>query len=396
MESSCDMKPSLGRTIEARRPILTCAPFPVHAGLWPSVFLFDLAMITENANMRIDRGEEMQNFPHAEKNINKSMQYVDGGGAEGRWSPALFALGDENSWRSWRDAKLRRLEAEIGTSPTPIADSSALSDDERRSLLAQIAATNMALYEWRLTPPNDDALDVWLLAFTKSFGLRALEDHRSANRNGVVRIEVVQGGGRAGYIPYTNRRIAWHTDGYYNYHGPSRCVRAMILHCAEAAEQGGENRLLDHELAYLRLRDADPRALRRLMHPEAMIIPEAVDDAGGIRPVNVGPVFFLDDSGALAMRYTARKRYVEWRDEATREAAEHLHALIDAEPLARSVKLAPGQGVLCNNVLHDRTAFEDGGQCQRLLCRVRFHNRIDSHKEEKWRGSANLSSPIPK
>ncbi len=339
----------------------------------------------------------MQNFPHVVKNIKKSMQYDDAAAAMGRWSPAVFAFDDQDSWRRWRSAKLGRLEPMIGIAPTPIADSRAVSDDERRSLLAQIAATNMALYEWRDTPPDEDALDAWLLAFTQSFGLRALEDHRSANRNGVVRIEVAQGGGRAGYIPYTNRRIAWHTDGYYNYHGPSRCVRAMILHCAEAAEQGGENRLLDHELAYLRLRDADPRDLQLLMHPEAMTIPEAVDEAGRVRAVNVGPVFFLDDSGALAMRYTARKRYVEWRDEATRAAAEHLLALIEAEPLARAVKLAPGQGVLCNNVLHDRTAFECGEHCRRLLCRVRFHNRIDPDKEEKkWRGSANSSLPIPK
>lgn len=338
----------------------------------------------------------MQNFHSTDKNNIKSICYAVNAGAAHGWGPAVFSLDDADSWRRWRRAKLDRLEAAIGVSPTPIADSRSVSEDERRSLLAQIAATNMALYEWRRAPPDEDALDEMLLAFTRSFGLRALEDHRSANRNGVVRIEVAQGGGRAGYIPYTNRRIAWHTDGYYNYHGPSHCVRAMILHCAEAAEQGGENRLLDHELAYLRLRDADPGGLRLLTHPEAMTIPEAVDDSGRVRAANAGPVFFLDDSGALAMRYTARKKYVEWRDEATRAAAEHLLALIDAEPLARAVKLTPGQGVLCNNVLHDRAAFQDDGQCRRLLCRVRFHNRIDSPQEEKWRGSANSSSPTPK
>ncbi len=135
-------------------------------------------------------------------------------------------------------------------------------------------------------------LDRALLDFSAAFGLHAVEDHRSANRNGVVRIEV-SGGARGFYIPYTDKPIAWHTDGYYNYHGPAKNVQAMILHCAEAADEGGENRLLDPELAFLRLAEFDVSALRLLLHPEAMIIPEARDEAGRVRAENRGPVFFL-------------------------------------------------------------------------------------------------------
>ncbi len=263
--------------------------------------------------------------------------------------------------------------------PIPIEDPRAVSDSERAALLEQVAATNYALYQWRSAPHDDDALDEWLLAFTRSFGLRAREDHRSANGNGVVRIEVADNGGRVGYIPYTTLRIAWHTDGYYNYHGPDNCVRGMILHCAAAASEGGENRLLDHELAYLRLRDADETALRLLMNPAAMTIPEATDDSGRFRAANAGPVFFLDDAGALVMRYTARKKNVVWRDAETRAAADKLLALMEAEPLARRLKLAPGQGLLCNNVLHDRSAFEDHDDSHRSLCRIRFNNQINSN-----------------
>jgi Taurine catabolism dioxygenase TauD, TfdA family len=295
------------------------------------------------------------------------------------WSPAVFSLGERDSWRHWRQVKLFRVEAAMAFAPTPIEDPRAVSDSERAALLEQVAATNYALYEWRNAPPDDDALDEWLLAFTRTFGLRAREDHRSANGNGVVRIEVAHHGGRVGYIPYTKLRIAWHTDGYYNYHGPDNCVRGMILHCAAAASEGGENRLLDHELAYLRLRDADETALRLLMHAQAMTIPEATDDSGRFRATNAGPVFFLDDSGALVMRYTARTRNIVWRDAETRAAADKLLALIEAEPLARRLKLAPGQGLLCNNVLHDRSGFEDHGDSPRSLCRIRFNNRINSN-----------------
>ena len=47
----------------------------------------------------------------------------------------------------------------------------------------------------------------------------------------------------------------------------------MLLHCTAAAETGGENGLLDHEIAYIRLRDKDPDHIEALMHPEAMTIP---------------------------------------------------------------------------------------------------------------------------
>ena len=53
----------------------------------------------------------------------------------------------------------------------------------------------------------------------------------------------------------TSRAIRWHTDGYYN--PPERQIRAMILHCVRTAASGGENRVFDHELAYLALRDAE-------------------------------------------------------------------------------------------------------------------------------------------
>jgi len=320
----------------------------------------------------------MEIFPARGETTIESISCEGSPRASALWSPAIFSLADEECWRRWRQVKLRSNEAARGFAPILIDDPCQLSDAERRAVRTQVEAVNFALYQWRTEAPDADALDERLLAFTQNFGLRAREDHRSANNNGVVRIEVAREGGRAGYIPYTDRPIAWHTDGYYNYHGPANCVRGMILHCAAAAPEGGENRLLDHELAYLRLRDADPDALRLLMRPDAMSIPEATDDSGRFRATNVGPVFFLDDSGALEMRYTARKKYVDWRDAETRAAAEKLLALIEAEPLARHVRLAPGQGLLCNNVLHDRAGFRDGDDSRRLLCRIRFNNRIQT------------------
>ncbi|MCW2272851.1 alpha-ketoglutarate-dependent taurine dioxygenase [Rhodoblastus acidophilus] len=291
------------------------------------------------------------------------------------WRPEFLTDPAGADWRVWRAAKLDAAARFLQCAPVRVADPRHVSAAEKVAVRAQIALANAALYEWEAPPSQAEDLDRALLEFSTAFGLNAFEDHRSANRNGVVRIEV--NSARGFYIPYTDKPIAWHTDGYYNYHGPAKNVQAMILHCAEAADEGGENRLLDPELAFLRLAEFDVSALRLLLHPEAMIIPEARDEAGRVRAENRGPVFFLSNAGALSMRYTARKKNIVWRDDATRAAAAALLAVIESEPLVRREKLRPGQGVLCNNILHDRAAFANGA-APRLLCRVRFHTRIDS------------------
>jgi len=216
-----------------------------------------------------------------------------------------------------------------------------------------------------------------VLDLGRSLGLVALEDHRSRDRDGLVSIEVVDSGGRLGYIPYTSRPISWHTDGYYNFHGPDRAVQAMLLHCARDAD-GGENGLLDHAVAYIRLRDEDPAHIAALSHPQAMTIPENVEPDGRVRPANVGPVFYVDPrSGALGMRYTARTRSIAWRDDAaTHAAVKALERVLATDPLIIRARLKPGSGLVCNNVLHDRTGFapKDGGG--RLLYRIRYHGLI--------------------
>jgi hypothetical protein len=289
-------------------------------------------------------------------------------------------LDGEAAYLHWRDEKLSQYEAAFNEQMTPVADLAAPTDAERAAIMARVEKTNMALYASPAGTRDDDDANALLLGLGRAFGLRALEDHRSANRNGVVRIEIVGDGGRAGYIPYTDRPISWHTDGYYNFHGPGRCVQAMILHCGRAAAEGGVNRVLDHEIAWLRLRDRDPDALRLLMHPQAMTIPESVESNGRVRPANVGPVFYVTPEGAgpgrLGMRYSARKKFISYRDAATKAAADLLLELIESEPLARSVRLRAGQGLVCNNVLHDRSAFADGTEAARLLYRIRFHGRV--------------------
>ena len=99
----------------------------------------------------------------------------------------------------------------------------------------------------------------------------------------------------------------------------------MVLYCVQNALRGGENALLDHEIAYIHLRDSNPEYIRAFLHPQAMTIPANVINDNEIRPERTGPVFSVNDSGALHMRYTARTRSISWRDdELTRDATDCL------------------------------------------------------------------------
>ena len=206
-----------------------------------------------------------------------------------------------------------------------------------------------------------------------------LDSNLLADEDAITSLQVVPEKSGRGYIPYSNRRLLWHTDGYYN--PPERQVRAFVLHCVQPAASGGENGLLDPEIAYLLLRDTDPGHVHALMAPDAMTIPANTEEGGEMRAAQSGPVFSVDPAtGSLHMRYTARKRSIVWKDNAATQAAvAALEGLLagDLDQVFR-YRLAAGEGLLCNNVLHNRTEFADDvdkGRT-RLIYRARYYDRI--------------------
>ena len=289
-----------------------------------------------------------------------------------------FDLQAAAAYRRWRDAKLENYPRRIEDLIVELRDPERLSRGERAAIIERNRRANMVIYVCAKPLADEEAHRRVALALGRQLGLSAAEDHRSRDHDGLVRIELADAGGRAGYIPYSNRPIAWHTDGYYNYHGPRRAVLAMTLHCARDAD-GGENGLLDHEIAYMRLRDEDPAHIAALSRPDAMVIPPNVEPDGRARPANVGPVFFVEPrTGRPSMRYTARTRSIEWRgDPATARATAALTRILGSEPLILRARLQPGMGVVCNNMLHDRTGFETTRQGGRLLYRIRYHDPIN-------------------
>jgi len=90
-------------------------------------------------------------------------------------------------------------------------------------------------------------------------------------------------------------------------------------------------------------------------------------------------VFSVDPvDGALHMRYTARTRSIEWKDDAdVRAAVAALERILAApSPHVYRLTLGPGMGLVCNNVLHDRSGFTDDPARPRLIYRARYHDRI--------------------
>lgn len=283
-----------------------------------------------------------------------------------------FALDDEPAYRRWRAFKLAGRPRSAADLMVRVEDALALTAQEREALLGHVARTNLALFEWA-TPSADSAV---LRAFLAQLGLVRLDHNLGAEEDGVTELAVKAGQGRT-YVPYTNRPLSWHTDGYYN--APNRQIRAWALYCVQDAAAGGANQALDHEIAYIRLRDENPDWIAALMADDAMTIPANEGDDGLLREAQTGPVFSVAAvDGCLHMRYSARQRNVTWRqDPATQAAAARLLALFsEGDDYIYSFRLEPGQGVLSNNVLHRRDGFSDQPGRQRLILRARYYDRI--------------------
>ena len=336
-----------------------------------------------------------------------------------------YALGNDALYRRWRAWKLENYPVRTESVVVEVRDPRNPSSTETQELLRVCRKANMAIYRSRLgdeadsaavpatapgvalppaslpspdaalplpsrdgvmpregmdgpeRPPSLESKDI-PRRFGAHFGLHHLDSNLLADEDSITSIETVPGKSGRGYIPYSNRRLLWHTDGYYN--PETRRIRAFLLHCVQPAAEGGENALLDPEVAYIRLRDANPDYVRALMAPDAMTIPPNTEE-GAERPASVGPVFSVDSTdGNLHMRYTARTRSILWRDDAATGAAVRFleQLLADDSPSVFRYRLAAGEGLICNNVLHNRTAFSDNEQhgARRLLYRARYYDRI--------------------
>lgn len=288
-----------------------------------------------------------------------------------QYSP--FNLDQHECYAEWRKYKLATYPLQLAKLVTPITDATQVTAQEIRNLQESCRTHNFALYR---LPTHTSKHAVHHLA--KALGLQHLDTNLCADADSLTSLQVTTHRGQHDYIPYTDKKLSWHTDGYYNL--PEAQVHGMLLHCARPAQQGGESWLMDHEIAYILLRDQDPTLIQALMHPQAFTIPANILDGKVIRPQQTGPIFSITPAGNLHMRYSARQRNVIWRDDpATQAAAEFLLNLWQQDSHYKiRYTLQAGEGLICNNVLHCRTAFRDSDDPahKRLLYRGRYYDRV--------------------
>lgn len=285
-----------------------------------------------------------------------------------------FSLDNDDLYQRWRDRKLSGYPQSLGDLLVEIDDPRRLTDSEHAALLARCRKANMALYIGRTGDDPDPEIP---LALGRRFGLNCLNRNWLADENGLTSLTVRDEGVRRNYIPYTNRAIHWHTDGYYN--TANLQIHALNLHVVQQAASGGENALMDHEIAYILLREKNPGYIRALMAPHAMTIPARIDEGGRIaRPQEAGPVFRILPTGDLHMRYTIRVNNVMWADDPlSREALAYLQEILHGDsPYIYRGRLESGMGLVSNNVLHDRAAFTDDATHKRHYYRARYFDRL--------------------
>ena len=289
-----------------------------------------------------------------------------------------FDLTDERAYAAWREQKLLSHPKCLDELLVEIDNPLELTGVERAAIRQACSQANMAIY--RIKPDEKgSAPDSSLLAeLGRQLGLSHLDQNLYASDDGISALQVSAQRRQHEYIPYSSRAISWHTDGYYN--PPERNIHGMVLHCAQPAARGGANALMDHEMLYLQMRDENPDYIAALMQDDVMTIPANIEEGVEIRPEQSGPVFSVSSNGCLHMRYTARTRSIVWkRDANTQAAVECLtRLLVEDSPYCFKKRFAAGEGVISNNVLHTRTAFEDDkDQPQgRLVYRARYYDRV--------------------
>jgi hypothetical protein len=304
--------------------------------------------------------------------MSKSAQMM-GSQPGGKMSP--FNRNDDLAYQRWRNAKLEDYPCDIAQIIIEVQDIGHLTKAEHQALVNLCKKTNMAVY--RSAAPLTEKRK--LKDACAVFGLLRLDSNLYVEDDGISALRVSSEKRQFDYIPYSDKPIKWHTDGYYNI--PGNKIRAMVLHCENPALLGGSNQLLDHEIVYIMLRNENPDFIEALMQPDAMTIPANIEQGVEIRPEQVGPVFSIDEqSGDLHMRYTSRTKSIQWKDDATLlQAVKFLEHLLSSDmPYIYRYRLQANEGILSNNVLHTRTKIENGSaqEQQRIMYRARYYERI--------------------
>ena len=284
-----------------------------------------------------------------------------------------------HEFATWRAQKISRYPTSLEQLTVAIGDPCALRASEREALLTRVRKANFAVY--RCADPREISPQS-IAHLGRQLGLTTPQRTTIGDADGIAAIEVRPVERLGEYIPYTNRAINWHTDGYYNL--PANGIQAVIMHCVRASACGGANQLLDPEMLYIQLHDTNPAYTGALQRTDAMMIPANMEGETTLRAAVTGPVFIWSGSDqALHMRFTRRTKSIQWHpDPLVQAGRDALYTLLIDNPHTFTVRLNAGEGIISNNVLHTREGFDDDANGHadadtgRLIWRARYGHRI--------------------
>ena len=280
----------------------------------------------------------------------------------------LHLNGQSPAWQKWRDSRLYQQSQPDPGYYTIEPGNAGLAETDICGLGADLRQRGYALFK------IDDRIDQRqsLSGLLAQLGLRANDEGVIRADDGLSLLRDHGDGPRARFVPYSNRLLNWHTDGYYN--AADQTLRCFVLHCLQPAASGGELMLLDPELLLIELYREAAESVSLLSHPECICLPANTDQHGHSRPDRYAAVFSAHADGTLAMRYTTRSRNIRFRNRETEQAMQQLRDIIDrCEKWHVKLRLEAGQGILCRNLLHCRSSFTDPpDQPGRQILRGRF------------------------
>lgn len=202
------------------------------------------------------------------------------------------------NYQAWQEAKLEKYQTNLEDCIVEIENPKNLTKNEKAKLLEIVKSNNFVIFQTKIK----DEFDKNIATLNQQLGLVDYDKHLFAKNNGLSYIQKTDLKKQGEFIPYTDKELNWHTDGYYNCE--TERVRAFSLFCVRPAKVGGENQFIDYEMVYMLLQQQNPAIIEALEHPKAMTIPKFEN-----RPVSTGGVFFEDKkTKKLMMRYTQRKK----------------------------------------------------------------------------------------
>ena len=263
----------------------------------------------------------------------------------------------------WAEEKEKNIPENIDGIFVNIHDINNVKTSEIAKIKETINKYNSCIYSSKIAlRSNTD-----LLKFVELVGMKTY-DCNNIESSKITTITPLENK-KINYIPYTDKSLNWHTDGYYD----KKSIFSWLLHCVNPATEGGENFLLDHELV-LREYISSNDDIDDLMAGDALTIPESKDTSRS--EISTYIFSFKNQYKKLHMRFSMRKDNIGTSPKASL-AVTKLKKIIenDCAKYSLSYKLQKNEGIITNNILHGRKAFKDD-KVKRKLLRIRSYERL--------------------